>query len=208
MNSRRFTRPQPQLPLKPRVVIACEGQVTEYRYFSQLKLANRLATVRVLQQPKSDPLSVVEALIRFTRHEARQGGWRDNDAAWAVFDGDEHRATEGLGKRWERAIELAGERGINLAISNPCFEFFCRLHFEECYQHHSAADAKRWLRQQMPNYERRPDRIFADLRPNTAQAIDRARRVAKQACDKGLHPHDNPCCDGVATLVEMLLGLK
>ncbi|MDA8277539.1 MAG: RloB family protein [Actinomycetota bacterium] len=107
---------------KPRKIIEvhCEGRVTEPKYLNALKNMLRGRKDVVLNIAKGvgeDPLNIATDAI----HSKRMGG---SDEFWCAFDVDEH-------KKIDLAISSARKEGINLAISNPCFEVWLILHFHE-----------------------------------------------------------------------------
>ena len=65
------------------------------------------------------------------------------DSAWAVYDGVEHFNNNPAD--WHEAINLARARKINLAITNPSFEFYYLLHFQDQMGWLERDEAKRLL---------------------------------------------------------------
>jgi hypothetical protein len=110
-------------------VIASEGAVTEPRYFNGLKERwhNPRIHVEVLirEQPGlSSPQQVLKALDRFKDDYQL----RDGDQLWVVIDRDS--------QSWKpRAMASAAreceQKEYFLAVSNPCFEIWLLLHFED-----------------------------------------------------------------------------
>ncbi len=115
----------------PRVVeIHCEGRVTEPAYLYALKEILRHRGDVVLHIEKGsgrDPLRIVSAAVE----SKRLGGI---DEIWCAFDVDEHQTID-------EAVRLALNEDINLAISNPCFELWLILHFQDQIAHIGTADA-------------------------------------------------------------------
>jgi hypothetical protein len=108
------------------------------------------------------------------------------DEAWCVVDVD-HFDIDGATKVAERA-------GINLAVSDPCFEVWLLLHFTDHTAY--AKDGKAacgLLAKHVSGYDKKLD--FAAFDPGVEAAIKRA---------KGLEP-GNPSTD-VWKLVEALLS--
>jgi hypothetical protein len=50
--------------------------------------------------------------------------FEENDEVWAVFDRDEH-------PKYLEAIDLCKRHGVGVGRSDPCFELWLVLHFEE-----------------------------------------------------------------------------
>lgn len=66
-----------------------------------------------------------DALVRRAKEhlkaQPRRRSTRDFDEIWCVFDTDEH-------ENLPRAIEEARQSGVEVAVSNPCFELWLVLH--------------------------------------------------------------------------------
>ncbi len=106
---------------KLRFLIVCEGQVTEPRYFNQLRhLLRSLVDLEIL--PGGDPKILVERAIQ-KKGEADSAASRKNDSylaydqVWCVCDVDQH-------PRLADALQQARDNGIDVALSNPCFELW------------------------------------------------------------------------------------
>jgi hypothetical protein len=183
----------------PLILVVCEGKVTEPEYVEEFRLAHGATTVRVhVHAPGGDPKALVEAAIA-KRDEAAQRVKREGDPnlaydeVWCVFDVDEHA-------RLEEARVLAGKGGIDLAISNPCFELWLLLHRTE---HTAQAERKRistLLRKHLPGYDKHVR--FGDVASGYDDAVRRAealdRRHAKDGAD-GRNPST-----GVYRLTELI----
>jgi hypothetical protein len=115
-----------------RVLIVCEGQETERRYFNRLVQMLELASVDVdvIDECGSAPISVVE----FAEEKAileggpQQGGY---DFIYCVFDRDEHESFDRAIARVSQISKLKkfSETKISAAFSVPCFEYWILLHF-------------------------------------------------------------------------------
>lgn len=104
------------------VVVATEGQLTEPRYFGGLRFPRTQVEVIPSRGGRSSPRHILSNLARF---EAEYDLGED-DELWVVLDLD----------RWPvRALHAVHaactESRYNLAVSNPCFEIWLALHFDE-----------------------------------------------------------------------------
>ncbi|ROP40414.1 RloB-like protein [Saccharothrix texasensis] len=131
----------------------CEGEVTEPEYFAFVRdqLKEHLISIVALGD-LGDPLSVVEeAIMRRKNASKRARQAKDEnltyDEIWCVVDVDDHA-------RLPEAKNLAKKEGINLAVSNPCFELWALLHFQEQNAHINSIAIQRRLRSHMPGYEK------------------------------------------------------
>jgi RloB-like protein len=198
-NRKPFTR-----ELGRRVLIACEGLVTERKYFEAIRRDLRLSRVEIFVVPHngSDPYSVVLAAIDAKREQEREGIWPKGSSAWAVFDGDEH--IENNLQNWNTALQQAAQKNINLAISNPSFEFWYLIHFQDYSANLTRVDALKFLKDHIPDYTKAKVLYPEPLASRTQDAIQRAKKLQNQS----LEEHSNPCCHKVAELVEILLKLQ
>jgi hypothetical protein len=177
---------------RPSILIVCEGQETERTYFEALRRAQRLPTqiVQIVGAGRA-PISVVERALelqeqrnqeaRLARHR-QQVGPPSYDQVWCVFD------MEGFQQQGAvlPAIALAQTRGFELAVSNPAFEFWYLLHFEETSRpFHDADEVFRALRRHMPDYAKNLD-VAARLARNTDTAIERAEVLLARNAEPAL----------------------
>lgn len=181
--------------------MVCEGERTEPLYFHALKDRLRLRTLDVKGTGGADPRKLVDFATDLRDEEKRHGD--GFDFVYCVFDRDAHTT-------FEEASNAAQGRGIRLARSWPCFEFWLLLHFEysrKAYARRgrrSACDACiQDLRRHIPNYSK-GDRAYLDgLWDRLDAAVDTARRVLEDA--KGTDG-ENPSTE-VHELVEHLRTL-
>jgi hypothetical protein len=116
--------PRPQFVRDARIfVIAVEGEKTEARYFSLFR-GSRVHVEVLPAGPEglSAPKQVLERLVKF--EERFDLG--EDDERWLVIDVDRQR-----GQFLDEVTQVARESGYGLAISNPCFELWLLLHFQE-----------------------------------------------------------------------------
>jgi hypothetical protein len=76
------------------------------------------------------------------------GGAGGVEEVWCVFDIDEHPLIP-------EAKDQARANGIEMAISNPCFELWALLHFQDQRAHIEQGKVQQSRRQRMPGYEKR-----------------------------------------------------
>lgn len=105
-------------------VIACEGQITERRYFEALAAGKQRLQVRTMSpdQNKSAPKYVVGCADRFLDGT---GGIEEGDQVWIVIDRDRWTS-----KGMHEARSACKEKGYQLLVSNPCFELWLYLHLD------------------------------------------------------------------------------
>ena len=102
-----------------------EGEKTEEQYFSLFE--NTRVHVEVLSvgpEGLSAPRQVLERLVKFEERFDLGG----DDERWLVLDVDGQR-----GQFLDEVTQVARESGYGLAISNPCFELWLLLHFQDAH---------------------------------------------------------------------------
>jgi hypothetical protein len=191
---RRRPRRQP----KRRILIVCEGRRTEPAYFEDLRIKFR-AVVEVRVEPAGPtPKPLVERAVRMKKEAERDARARRDsfllyDEVWCVFDIDQH-------PRLPDAQQQAKANSISLAISNPCFELWALLHFQEQSGFLKGRTARARLKKHLPRY----DKVlpFESLDPHYLTAVARAQRLDRR-CEEAGCPGDNPST-GVYRLTERI----
>jgi len=182
-NSRELRRRPPRREPKRRILVLCEGGVTEAGYFKNLRSEHRNQLVDVEIDPQGGvPKTLVErAAARKKEAEREARSQRDDflryDEVWCVFDVDEH-------PHLPDAQQQARDNGIELAVSNPCFELWALLHFQD----HSAFVERRRLRgmlkRHLPGYDKALP--YERLRPGYTQAVQRATDLDRRREEAGV----------------------
>ncbi|MBT9561263.1 MAG: RloB domain-containing protein [Myxococcales bacterium] len=186
---------------RQRLLVVCEGRVTEPEYLDGLRshLRNPLVTIEVvpgagvpLTLVKSAKSRKLEAIDRAKREKD------DNllfDQVWCVFDVDDH-------PHIPDAAQMARDNGIYIAISNPCFELWLLLHVREPPGMQPRKEVARMLKRHLPDYDKhlKPQRLLTGIE----DAVLRAERLDLRAEDAG-SPGCNPTT-GVYRLVRALRG--
>lgn len=119
---------------RPKVAfyVFCEGSRTEPDYFNALARISPyslvdIKTVAGAGVPKTIAQRAVdEAAIRGigAKNRRRKNSFEVNDEVWVVFDRDEH-------PDFAAAVAQCENAGIGVARSDPCFEVWLILHFED-----------------------------------------------------------------------------
>jgi hypothetical protein len=197
---RSIKRRSPHRQPKTRILIVCEGRVTERQYFKAFQHQVRNSRVHVeVSKETGVPLTVVQCAIRL-RDEAVSEAKRERDEnllwdqVWGVFDVDEH-------PNLDKAIQLAGSEGICLAVSNPSFELWALLHFQDQRAFATRQQVRASLKTHLPDYEKSLD--FALMHPHYADALRRAQDL-DHAADVHEASGRNPST-GVHRLTELIV---
>ena len=185
---RRPARRTPYKDAKPVILIVTEGEVTEPEYLNGFARATRNSRVRIrVRGGVGVPKTIVEfAKDRKIEAEEQARGEKDDnlryDEVWCVFDFDEHPSIPD-------AKQMARDNGIELAMSNPCFELWLWLHFADqpgMRDHHRLQSM---MKQYIPNYDKHVD--YSDYATGYEAAYGRASRLdkdAKAANEEGRNP--------------------
>jgi hypothetical protein len=173
-----------------RILIVCEGAVTEREYFVAFRRWCKNPRVEIdFDGPAGVPWTLV-GRARDRREAADSEASRAGDdflrydEVWCVFDVDEH-------PRVADARANAQTAGLRLAMSNPCFELWLLLHFADSpgMQHRQELQAR--LRARMPGVlDKHVD--FEALVAGYDDAYRRAERLASDARDRGDDVTGNP----------------
>jgi hypothetical protein len=187
--SRALSRRPPTRDIRKRFLLVCEGEVTEPEYFRHWRLTLRTALIEIeIADEHGVPKSLVEtaAARRRTADRAASRQRDDNlryDEVWCVFDVDEH-------PRIPAALDQARANGIRVALSNPSFELWALLHFQNQTAYLSRDDARAALQRHLPGYDKR---LPAErLLPQYEEARRRARALSDNHVECGGDHADNP----------------
>ncbi len=154
-------------------VIAVEGIKTEPSYFALFN-DKSVIHVRCLKgDNRSAPAHVLQRMERYLqRNEIVKG-----DEAWLVVDKDQWTVRQ-LAElhAWSR-----GASNRAFALSNPRFEYWLLLHFEDGAGISSSQECSRRLRRHLPGYDKGSDRrkFTAD---RIANAVERAAARDSPPC--------------------------
>lgn len=185
--------------LKPRqnVLIVCEGEKTEMIYFKYLKRNKRIHSLTISDSKgKSAPIHIINRAIKTSSKDLY-------DKIWCVFDVDIP-----VNPNLNKAIQLAMQHKIKIALSNPCFEFWYLLHFGyTCSGMNNCRECVKKLKRKFPKYNKSEDNIIKDIIDNTNDAIQNAKDVINNHCSGSKVCICNPSTE-VHTLVEYLLSFK
>lgn len=192
----RYKRRAPSKPLKPRVVVATEGKSTEpyyLRIFWRIHGSENLSLD--LTPVGRDPRRVVERAIE-EREKSQLDPDAQHDSFWAMFDRDDHT-------KYREALDLAAAKDIHKAISNPSFELWAILHYEDQDGPIDRRKCQRKLRALFPGYGQR--KRFTDeaaIKNQYESAVSRARTLLVNRYKEG-EPLGNPSTT-VHELTELL----
>jgi hypothetical protein len=178
---------------KPRktLLVFCEGERTEPEYLNALKRQPRVRDVAAvdLRVEAGRGGSVPQALVSMAA-DARTRAMDEEaeiDEFWCVFDVEWPKNHPGL----KDAIERARQNGVQLAVSNPCFELWLILHFQDCGAWLNNDHARRLRRELDGAGDKGID--AAKYMPRTGAAAYRAAALeSRHLRNQTPFPDDNP----------------
>lgn len=172
---RSFERRPGERPYRRLFIVAVEGSKTEPQYFAIFKDDKSIIRVNCLKSKnKSSPPQVLKRMEDYLKKESL----RKSDEAWLVVDKD--------GWTDEQLVMLykwkqSGESKYGFALSNPKFEYWLLLHFEDGTGISTSSECSDRLKRYLSNYDK-----GIDVRKISKQMIIDAIRRAKS--------RDNPPC--------------
>jgi hypothetical protein len=153
-SSRRFKSLRRQVETKvpkPKIIIYSEGEKTEFDYFKEIERAFPCVLVDVeIIEGAGVPFTIAEKATRAAQEERyrnRRQSYAGRDEFWAVFDRDEHPNVP-------EAISRCRDANVGVAFSNPCFELWLILHFQDFDRPDHRHDVQRHLESICGDYDR------------------------------------------------------
>jgi RloB-like protein len=134
------------------------------------------------------PMALVERAIARKNDEAREerrGGGPAHDEVWCVFDVDQHPYLKD-------AISLAERNGIKIAVSNPCFELWLILHYEDQNAYIEPRLAQARALELVKCKKVLTEATLEALVPLYEDAAERARTLDSKHEGDGNEPRSNP----------------
>jgi len=171
---RELKRPLGERRYKKLFVIATEGVKTEPRYFALFNNRQSVIKVKCLRgKSESSPPQVLRRMAKYLRQESL----KKSDEAWLVVDKDQW-----LNEQLEQLLRWAqGSDNYGFALSNPKFEYWLLLHFEDGEGISSSRACLERLKRYLPNYDKDidPGKITPGI---IANAIQRAKQRDNPPC--------------------------
>jgi hypothetical protein len=164
--------------LRPTFLIVCEGKQTEPNYFRKFRV-NAHVVIRGLG-------AHTIGLVQETRELQARGEYNQ---VWCVMDRDSFPA-----QRFNDALVLARENGIQVAYSNQAFELWYVLHFG---YHQVATDRSEYARLLTLHlgepYHKNSAEMYDLLQGRQPDAIRNAARLLESHGARHNPEKDNPC---------------
>lgn len=169
--------------LKPVVLIVTEGSQTEPKYFDSFRSRQTNIDIQVVSGGAGSGTDYASLVRKAVAYMEKNGlSPQNGDRLWIVADADvNYNVPDPVAvksRQLETAKKNAAKHGIQIALSNPCFEIWFLLHFKYTSGHlqdYSAVLAQ--LRSYLPDYEKTVD-VAAILAEHTEQAMHNAEKLA------------------------------
>lgn len=163
--------------------------MTEEEYLNHYHRRHRREVRVHVDDFRGVPMSLVRRAIDAKKKgekDARGGRGRAYDEVWCVFDVDRHSDLR-------RALSLAQEHEINVAISNPCIELWFLLHFADQTAHIERQDAQAAAKEHTKCKKSLSTEALTDLEERYEEAKARAILLdEKHHGDERPFPKNNP----------------
>jgi hypothetical protein len=175
---RKFNRSSGKIPYKKLFILAVEGKKTERSYF---KILNNLHSAIIVECIKEGHNSSPPKILSQIQKKLKAQQLKNSDEAWIVLDKDQW-TKEQLTKlhNWSQT-----KNNYGLALSNPKFEYWLLLHFEDGKNINSSSDCSLRLEKYLPNYNKIKEvgsnKITEDC---IKKAIERGRSRDNPPCKK------------------------
>lgn len=149
-------------------IVACEDTYAPKHYFDIFQIPRVQIHVVPTQDGRSSPQHVLERLLAFDHAE--------HDQRWLLLDID-HRNVGPHVKNLVDTIREAQQRGIHIAVCNPCFELWLLLHHQDVEgAFGKCSDVERALKKTLGSYNKR--RLDIDsFKSGVVAACTRARQL-------------------------------
>lgn len=175
----RFERKSNFREIRPVFVIATEGKKTEPDYFNMRIFKPPETAVKVKMLPTKASSSPIAVLKRMKKY-IRDNDIKERDEVWLVVDKDNWKVQhlEAL-YEWSKSSSYT-----NLAVSNPQFEYWLLLHFEDGNDVNTKAECLNRLECHCPNYDKSNLDVNKFTSVNVKSAIGRAKLKDNPRCEK------------------------
>ena len=170
---KKFKRPLGKRRYKKMFVLAVEGRKTEPQYFAIVEKQNQATLVRCLtKRNQGSPQHILTNMKKYLSKRKPRSPYE----AWLVVDKDQW-TNEQLSPlyQWSKKADNYG-----FALSNPAFEFWLLLHFEDGNGVNSKNCLAK-LKKYLPNYDKNIDEN--KISDKICDAINRAKKKDTPPCN-------------------------
>ncbi|MGA8364254.1 MAG: RloB family protein [Solirubrobacteraceae bacterium] len=176
-----------------------EGERTEDAYFKAWWRRNQDKVIVHIDEFNGTPMTLVERAVARKKHEEREERrerGKAHDEVWCVFDVDTH-------PKREEAVELAQRHDIKVAISNPCFELWLMLHYQDQTASIKVREVQKLAKSHLKCGKALSPQALDSLASRYDEAVKRAKALDKKHEGDDSPPGTNPSSE-VWKLVERI----
>jgi hypothetical protein len=155
-------------------IVACDDTFAPKQYFDFYKISRVHVHVVPTQDGTSSARHVLDRLMQF-EHD-------DDDELWMLLDTDHCIRGAHVGG-YTNAIKEAREKGVNVALSSPCFELWLLLHHlgeSEVGALANAKETEKLLREQLGAYDKTRLNVSKFPLSLVALACERAEKLEQK----------------------------
>lgn len=165
---KRYTRERKEI-----ILIATEGKnKTERNYFREFNRSIKGCAIVFSDGNNTDPVNIVHDALNSA--DKRDIEPQNGDSIYAVFDTDFKKESQ-----ISEARKLAERNGVEIILSNPCFEVWLLLHFRYSTRgYQSNNEVIKELNDVWPEY-RKNIASFKQLRDRCEDAIENTGKLKK-----------------------------
>lgn len=165
---KRYTRKRNDI-----ILIAAEGKnKTEKNYFQEFNRSLNGCNIVFSNGNNTDPVKIVNDAVNTAKTKGVEV--QNGDLVYAVFDTDFNKESQ-----IKEARKLADKNGVELILSNPCFEVWLLLHFRYSTRgYQSNHEVLNELNNLWPAYHKSIN-SFRYLHDRCELAADNARRLKR-----------------------------
>lgn len=173
------------------IVIGAEGNnKTEKNYFNDYFKSNKQYKVKFPTSKDTDPEGVIDDTINYINKENID--MSNGDIVWCFIDSDTDISKQ---SQIDNAFKIAKANGIELLISNPCFEVWFLQHYSYSTKPFpSSSSVINELKKYIPNYEKNTS-VYPIISEKILTALDNAKKLEKHHDNLGVkkkHISRNP----------------
>jgi hypothetical protein len=172
---------------KTRFTIFCEGKNTEPAYLAAIRRIHPDSIIDIDIIPEAGvPYTQAQSAIRVATERGffkkRKESFERNDQFWVVFDRDDH-------PRFEESVALCEAKKIHAARSNPCFELWLILHYQDYDKPSDRHQVQSHLQTIDPKYDAKGRKLAAcdSLVANLETAERRAEAQITRRAEENSH---------------------
>jgi|GEM_PF-5029386 len=193
----------------PLILVVCEDKNVEPAYFNKLKEVYS----NILEKKgnkRTDPVNIVKRAIRERKNLLENDKISPYSKTWCVFDVDNNNQ-----QQIYDALKSAKDNKINIALSNPCIEFWFLCHYKNpsSRKYSNSDETLEALKQKCPAYDKTKKTIthlkeflnYVSQKKIIKNAIKEAKKINKihSSPDK-YHLSRNPSTNIVELIEEII----